>query len=153
MCSVVPRFVPCYEPNWLGGAGIHRSLGTHVSKVRSLGLDALDEVSLSVLRDVGNAKSNGIWEHDLHVRWGHTVLDGMGWDGMKGGRMVEWRGWGTMMNILGQEERRLMDVGSGGNALDWRGEDHTCFTWYMRFQLVILVASSGISAQVSVGWR
>ncbi|CAN0078092.1 unnamed protein product, partial [Hapterophycus canaliculatus] len=46
-------------------SGIHRSLGTHVSKVRSLGLDALDEVDLSVLREVGNARSNAIWEHSV----------------------------------------------------------------------------------------
>lgn len=48
--------------------GVHRSLGTHVSKVRSLGLDALDETDLSVLRKVGNARSNAIWEHSLAVR-------------------------------------------------------------------------------------
>lgn len=48
-------------------AGIHRSLGTHVSKVRSLGLDALDETDLAVLRKVGNARSNAIWEHSLAV--------------------------------------------------------------------------------------
>ncbi|CAN0141509.1 unnamed protein product [Ectocarpus fasciculatus] len=55
-------------------SGIHRSLGTHVSKVRSLGLDALDEIDLSVLREVGNARSNAIWEHSLAVR--HTPLFG-----------------------------------------------------------------------------
>lgn len=36
-----------------------------MSKVRSLGLDALDETDLSVLREMGNAKSNAIWEHSL----------------------------------------------------------------------------------------
>ncbi|CAN0531142.1 unnamed protein product, partial [Laminaria digitata] len=51
----------------LHAEGIHRSLGTHVSKVRSLGLDALDEVDLSVLRQIGNVRSNSIWEHSLRV--------------------------------------------------------------------------------------
>ncbi|CAM9748467.1 unnamed protein product, partial [Ascophyllum nodosum] len=51
-------------------SGIHRSLGTHVSKVRSLGLDALDEVDLSVVREVGNARSNAIWEHALQEQEG-----------------------------------------------------------------------------------
>lgn len=36
--------------------------------MRSLDFDALDEVDLSVLRDVGNAKSNSIWEHSL-AQW------------------------------------------------------------------------------------
>ncbi|CAM9509210.1 unnamed protein product, partial [Scytosiphon promiscuus] len=59
-------------------SGIHRSLGTHVSKVRSLGLDALDEVDLSVLREVGNAKSNSIWEHSKQQGWEKPTPDGTG---------------------------------------------------------------------------
>lgn len=47
-------------------------MGTHVSKVRSLGLDALDETDLTVLREVGNARSNAIWEHSLHEQGGWT---------------------------------------------------------------------------------
>lgn len=47
-------------------------MGTHVSKVRSLGLDALDETDLTVLREVGNAKSNAIWEHSLQQQGGWT---------------------------------------------------------------------------------
>lgn len=71
---VVLRIITCAcltEPHplrYVAMLGIHRSLGTHVSKVRSLGLDALDERDLSVLREVGNVRSNAIWEHSLKVR-------------------------------------------------------------------------------------
>ena len=43
-------------------AGIHRSLGAHISKMRSLSLDALDANSLDVFLKIGNAAANTIWE-------------------------------------------------------------------------------------------
>ncbi|KNC48387.1 centaurin [Thecamonas trahens ATCC 50062] len=46
-------------------SGAHRSLGTHISKVRSLELDALDPHALHVLRALGNAVSNAAWEADI----------------------------------------------------------------------------------------
>eukprot|EP01063_Lacrimia_lanifica_P032205 TRINITY_DN5457_c0_g1_i1.p1 TRINITY_DN5457_c0_g1~~TRINITY_DN5457_c0_g1_i1.p1 ORF type:complete len:491 (+),score=149.47 TRINITY_DN5457_c0_g1_i1:94-1566(+) len=39
-------------------AGIHRSFGTHVSKVKSLTLDNWDDADLARLRERGNAKGN-----------------------------------------------------------------------------------------------
>lgn len=41
-------------------SGVHRSLGAHLSKVRSLTLDKLDEATLGVLQDVGNERANSI---------------------------------------------------------------------------------------------
>lgn len=35
----------------------------------------MDEIDLSVLREVGNARSNAIWEHSLAVR--HSRLVGV----------------------------------------------------------------------------
>ena len=67
MVQVYVIFSSSLWPLFLNLEGIHRSLGTHVSKVRSLGLDALDEVDLSVLRQIGNVRSNSIWEHSLRV--------------------------------------------------------------------------------------
>lgn len=49
----------------IGCAGIHRSLGVHVSKVRSLTLDSLTEGELNTLRQGGNAKGNAFFEASL----------------------------------------------------------------------------------------
>jgi hypothetical protein len=45
-------------------SGIHRSLGTHISKVRSLTLDSASFTPdiVQLLLAIGNAKSNAIWE-------------------------------------------------------------------------------------------
>ncbi|KAI8997151.1 hypothetical protein BDB01DRAFT_845831 [Pilobolus umbonatus] len=66
------------DPNWcslnlgillcIECSGIHRSLGTHISKIRSLTLDStsytLDIIEL--LRSIGNARSNAIWDHRIY---------------------------------------------------------------------------------------
>lgn len=43
-------------------SGIHRNLGTHVSKVRSVGLDEWTPGHLSVMQTIGNELANSIWE-------------------------------------------------------------------------------------------
>ncbi|XP_059575208.1 arf-GAP with GTPase, ANK repeat and PH domain-containing protein 2 isoform X1 [Alligator mississippiensis] len=43
-------------------SGIHRNLGTHVSRVRSLDLDDWPSELTLVLTTIGNATANGIWE-------------------------------------------------------------------------------------------
>lgn len=43
-------------------SGIHRSLGTHISKVRSLILDKWTKNTLQLLQRIGNTRSNSIWE-------------------------------------------------------------------------------------------
>lgn len=43
-------------------SGIHRSLGTHISKVRSLTLDKWSPYSIQLLLYFGNKNSNNIWE-------------------------------------------------------------------------------------------
>lgn len=46
-------------------AGVHRSLGVHISKVRSLVLDNWDDELLETMRKVGNARSNALWEANI----------------------------------------------------------------------------------------
>ncbi|GAM20843.1 hypothetical protein SAMD00019534_040180 [Acytostelium subglobosum LB1] len=48
-----------------GCSGVHRSLGTHISKVRSLTLDKWSPESIYFMREVGNSKFNVIYEHSL----------------------------------------------------------------------------------------
>ncbi|XP_055598601.1 centaurin-gamma-1A isoform X2 [Uranotaenia lowii] len=43
-------------------SGIHRNLGSHISKVRSLGLDEWPPGHLSVMLAIGNSLANSVWE-------------------------------------------------------------------------------------------
>ncbi|KAL1140848.1 hypothetical protein AAG570_000776, partial [Ranatra chinensis] len=43
-------------------SGIHRNLGSHISKVRSLHLDEWPAGHLSVMLSIGNSMANSIWE-------------------------------------------------------------------------------------------
>lgn len=49
----------------LGCSGVHRSLGVHYSKVRSLTLDDLEPEILKVLTEVGNSVVNEIYEYNV----------------------------------------------------------------------------------------
>ncbi|CAG9795384.1 unnamed protein product [Diatraea saccharalis] len=50
-------------------SGVHRNLGSHISRVRSLDLDEWPLGHVSVMVSLGNALANVIWEADLR---GHT---------------------------------------------------------------------------------
>ncbi|VDK81712.1 unnamed protein product [Litomosoides sigmodontis] len=45
-------------------SGIHRNLGSHISKVRSLDLDDWPMEYLNVMEAIGNKKANAVWEHN-----------------------------------------------------------------------------------------
>ena len=47
-------------------SGVHRSLGVHISKVRSLTLDAWEPEILKVMAELGNTISNKIYEANVH---------------------------------------------------------------------------------------
>uniref|UniRef100_A0A803YGE5 Arf-GAP domain-containing protein n=1 Tax=Meleagris gallopavo TaxID=9103 RepID=A0A803YGE5_MELGA len=49
-------------------SGIHRNLGTHVSRVRSLDLDDWPRELTVVLNSIGNATANSIWERNTRGR-------------------------------------------------------------------------------------
>ena len=52
-------------------SGVHRNMGSHVSKVRSIKLDKWTTISVELMQNVGNVKSNSlIWES----RIGHRPL-------------------------------------------------------------------------------
>ncbi|CAG8477971.1 8965_t:CDS:2 [Ambispora gerdemannii] len=58
-CSINLGVILCIECS-----GIHRSLGTHISKVRSLTLDTISYTPdlIEQIKMLGNARSNAIWE-------------------------------------------------------------------------------------------
>ncbi|ALC39574.1 maker500 [Drosophila busckii] len=49
-------------------SGIHRNLGSHISKVRSLGLDDWSSSHLSVMLAIGNSLANSVWEANTRQR-------------------------------------------------------------------------------------
>jgi len=53
-------------------SGIHRSLGVHVSKVRSIRLDELSKTERFLLLSLGNKKANSIWEAGIENQKGWT---------------------------------------------------------------------------------
>lgn len=53
-------------------SGIHRGLGVHLSKVRSVRLDDLTQPQYGVLQSLGNESANAIWEVGIHNQKGWT---------------------------------------------------------------------------------
>ncbi|CAG9864076.1 unnamed protein product [Phyllotreta striolata] len=49
-------------------SGIHRNLGSHISRVRSMDLDEWPPGNLAVMLAIGNALANSVWECQLHNR-------------------------------------------------------------------------------------
>lgn len=49
-------------------SGVHRNLGSHISKVRSLGLDEWPPGHLSVMLAIGNSLANSVWESNTRGR-------------------------------------------------------------------------------------
>ncbi|RIA84108.1 hypothetical protein C1645_832776 [Glomus cerebriforme] len=60
-------------------SGIHRSLGVHVSKVRSLMLDKWEPESLGVMLKLGNFKTNSIYEAKL-VDDNEIIMNSSSWN-------------------------------------------------------------------------
>ncbi len=66
------------EPTWISlnhgivichqCSGVHRKIGTHLSKVRSLTLDVIDEELVDLMRAIGNEKANTLLEAKLDRR-------------------------------------------------------------------------------------
>jgi len=46
-------------------SGIHRNLGSHISKVRSLSLDSWSSFNIKTLETIGNMKANSYWERNM----------------------------------------------------------------------------------------
>ncbi|CAH8590301.1 unnamed protein product [Heterobilharzia americana] len=69
------------EPDWaslnLGAmvciscSGIHRQLGTHISRIRSLHLDEWSTESVAVMGAIGNTLANSVWEAAVPVNAGN----------------------------------------------------------------------------------
>ncbi|CAG8820295.1 3117_t:CDS:2, partial [Racocetra persica] len=68
-CSINLGIVLCIECS-----GIHRSLGTHISKIRSLTLDTTSYTPdlIQLIKSIGNARSNAVWEATLLTNEQHA---------------------------------------------------------------------------------
>jgi hypothetical protein len=68
MCADCSREMPEWVSTSLGVtvcsecSGAHRGLGVHISKVQSLALDRLDDVTMELLQGIGNEYANSLWE-------------------------------------------------------------------------------------------
>ncbi|KAI0717501.1 hypothetical protein C8T65DRAFT_571627, partial [Cerioporus squamosus] len=54
-------------------SGIHRSMGTHISKVKSVDLDVWTPEQMASIQKWGNRRANLYWE--AHLRAGHVPPD------------------------------------------------------------------------------
>ena len=50
-------------------ASIHRSLGSHISRVKSLCLDNWDKMQVMTMEQMGNAKANLFYLQHLPIYW------------------------------------------------------------------------------------
>ncbi|KAI4371088.1 hypothetical protein MLD38_019359 [Melastoma candidum] len=56
-------------------SGIHRSLGVHISKVRSATLDTWLPEQISFIQSMGNERSNANWEAELPPNYNRTGIE------------------------------------------------------------------------------
>lgn len=56
-------------------SGVHRSLGVHLSKVRSLRLDQLSKAEYSLVHSLGNNFANSVWESGVNNQRGWKKPD------------------------------------------------------------------------------
>ena len=71
VCAECPSRLPRWASMNLGVfictncSGIHRSLGVHISRVRSTQLDKWTEAQVDFMERMGNERANGFWEKNL----------------------------------------------------------------------------------------
>ncbi|KAG6926879.1 ArfGAP with GTPase domain, ankyrin repeat and PH domain 2, partial [Chelydra serpentina] len=118
-------------------SGIHRNLGTHLSRVRSLDLDDWPLELTLVLTSIGNETANGIWEKNTQGRRKPTCESSReereSWIrakyeqrlflapfpspeiplGQQLFRAVQEKDLGTVLLLLGHSTRELINTGSG----------------------------------------
>lgn len=56
-------------------AGIHRNLGVHISKVRSVNLDSWTPEQVQTMRVMGNERARQVYEHDLPAQFRRPTND------------------------------------------------------------------------------
>lgn len=56
-------------------SGIHRSLGVHISKVRSATLDTWLPEQIAIIQSMGNEKSNSFWEAELPANYQRVGIE------------------------------------------------------------------------------
>ncbi|GMI77584.1 NEVERSHED, ARF-GAP domain 5 [Hibiscus trionum] len=56
-------------------SGVHRSLGVHISKVRSATLDTWLPEQVSFIQSMGNEKSNAYWEAELPPKYNRVGIE------------------------------------------------------------------------------
>ncbi|KAF0389852.1 ArfGap-domain-containing protein [Gigaspora margarita] len=123
-------------------SGIHRSLGVHVSKVRSLMLDKWEPESIEVMSKLGNLKANQIFEAKL-VGDDEKKLMNSSWERVdkekfiidkyvnkefvvqKDENSIDLTFWKAMGDTNLQEALRCLSLGAN---VDWKNEQENCTT-------------------------
>ncbi|CAG8582328.1 3281_t:CDS:10 [Funneliformis caledonium] len=114
-------------------SGIHRSLGVHVSKVRSLMLDKWEPESLAVMLKLGNLKTNSIYEAKLSgdneiimansTSWERKVFQVTKENEIEGS--VDLAFWDAMSKSNIYEALRNLSLGAN---VDWKNEERNSTT-------------------------
>ena len=78
-------FCLCSDPVWadvnfgificIDCSGIHRGLGAHISKVKSVQLDQWSDENVGKMSENGNLKAKGVWECRVPPCWKKPTPD------------------------------------------------------------------------------
>lgn len=107
-------------------SGVHRSLGVHISKVRSATLDTWLPEQVAFMQSMGNEKSNAYWEKELPQHYNRGQIEKF-----IHAKYVEKR-WIPIDSRVKSPPKILQKLGSSrsgrrfGSIAEWTNNQHSC---------------------------